>query len=585
MIPRQFIDDLLARIDIVEIINPRVHLRKAGSNFLACCPFHQEKTPSFTVSQSKQFYHCFGCSAHGNAIDFLMKFENLEFVGAVEALAAYLGLEVPREQSNNVNQEAQTKLNDCYELLEKVSVFYQQQLKQSPKAIAYLKSRGLTGEICKHFGIGFAPHDWENLQTFIAAESGNKINLLKTGMLLEKNATARFRERIMFPIRDRRGRIIGFGGRSLGAEMPKYLNSPETPLFHKGNELYGLFEAKKHHKDLKQVIVVEGYMDVIALAQFGITNAVAALGTAITPKQIQQLLRNVSEIIFCFDGDSAGRAAAWRALENSLPLIHDGITARFLFLPEPEDPDSFVRQVGKKGFLNYLQEAMSFADFLFAHLINAKEKDAIDRISTLDGRAKLVQETKNLLQKMPNGVFKELLFTKLAEIVQMKVETIANFTVEQQIPDSTTVSRGKKSLISPLNPVHLAISLLLHEPNLVAEIPDLAKISVIAESNFDLPEIKLLVELLGFLKSKQNFTIGAILEYYRNSRDFEVLAKLAILEPIIKADRLKDEFLGSIERIYERGREHTIQLLMQKAKTINLSIEEKKLLQQLIAGG
>lgn len=575
-IPRQFIDDLLARIDIVEIINSRVHLRKAGSNFVACCPFHNEKTPSFTVSASKQFYHCFGCSAHGNAIDFLMKFENLEFVDSIEALAAHLGIDVPRENAANSRVSSKPQLNDLYNLLEKVNDYFQLQLKQTTNAVGYLKSRGLSGQICKQFGIGYAPRNWENLQSFVNENVQNKSHLLTSGMLLEKNSSARFRDRIMFPIRDRRGRIIGFGGRSLGDEMPKYLNSPETPIFHKGGELYGLFEAKKFNKDLKQIIVVEGYMDVVALAQFGITNAVATLGTAITPKQIQQLLRQSSEIIFCFDGDNAGKSAAWRALENSLPLIHDGIQTRFLFLPETEDPDSFVRKIGTKAFLNYMQEALPLSDFLFAHLSAQKN------VNSMDGRARLVQETKNLLQKMPNGVFKQLLFTKLAEIVRMKVEEIMQADFQPAIQQSANKFSINKNMLAPSNPAQTAICLLLHAPDLVENITDVDQIANIANSEIDLPELQLLLQLIKLLKAQRSFTIGAILEYYRNDKDFEKLAKLAIWEPMIKTEGLKSEFLGSIQRILERGREHTIQMLMQKATVSCLTIEEKKLLQQLI---
>lgn len=571
MIPRQFIDDLLARIDIIEIINSRVHLRKAGSNHLACCPFHNEKTPSFTVSSSKQFYHCFGCGAHGNAIDFLMKYENLDFVAAIEALAAHLGIEVARENSTKSDSKVKNHFNELYEILEKINSFYQTELKHNAAAINYLKKRGLSGQICKQFEIGFAPKNWENLQTFYNNNFAIKTQLVATGMLLEKKSIARFRDRIMFPIRDRRGRIIGFGGRTISDEMPKYLNSPETPIFHKGSELYGLYQAKKAQNNLTQLIVVEGYMDVVALAQFGITDAVASLGTAITPKQIQNLLLNTSEIIFCFDGDNAGLKAAWRALENSLPLIHDGVLLQFAFLPQGEDPDTFVRRVGKDEFLKYLQKASPLADFLFAHLMGQKS------VNSLESRANLAKKTKDLLQKMPNGIFKQLILTKLAEIVRVSVDEITKAE-----PIQPEAFKRVSSAKAPLNPVETAIGLLLHDPKLVENVTDPEIETKLSPLKSIFLEIDLLISLIKLLKSQRNFTVGAILEYYRESSNVAVLTKLAIWEPMIKPEGLKNELLGSIQRIFEHGREQTIQMLMQKAAISSLTTEEKKLLQQLI---
>jgi len=342
-IPQSFIDEVLNRTDIVEVIDTRVPLKKAGREFKACCPFHTEKTPSFTVSQVKQFYHCFGCGEHGTAITFLMDYEHMEFVEAIEELARRAGLEVPRETGTTHSQTPSTLLH--YALLERVADYYQEQLRTHPqagRAVEYLKQRGLTGEVAARFNIGFAPPGWENIAAALDADGTIHKQLLELGLTIERDtggsAYDRFRDRIQFPIRDRRGRTIGFGGRVLDDSTPKYLNSPESPVFHKGQELYGLFEARKAVRKLERILVVEGYMDVVALAQFGINYAVATLGTATTHEHLERLFRTVPEVVFCFDGDRAGREAAWRALENTLPVLRDGREARFLFLPDEEDP-------------------------------------------------------------------------------------------------------------------------------------------------------------------------------------------------------------------------------------------------------
>src|SRR5579872_117414 len=365
-IPREFIQLLLSRIELVDLIDGRVPLRKkSANNYFACCPFHTEKSASFSVSQNKQFYYCFGCGAHGNAIDFLMQYDRLEFPEAIEALARQAGLEVPRE-AGTVSRPVVS--DHFYTLLEDAAKFYQQQLKQSPTAIDYLKKRGLSGEMAKEFGLGFAPAGWDHLLQTLAKTDALKQALLDTGMLIKKDDGGyydRFRERIMFPIRDRRGRIIAFGGRILEKGEPKYLNSPETPLFQKGHELYGLYHAQQRNRQLDRVLIVEGYMDVIGLFQHGITYAVATLGTATTTTHLQRLFRHTSEVIFCFDGDEAGRTAAWRALLVTLPIMHDEISIRFLFLPEGEDPDSLVRKEGKQDFENRIQNAATLSHFFF----------------------------------------------------------------------------------------------------------------------------------------------------------------------------------------------------------------------------
>ncbi|WP_422138849.1 DNA primase [Endozoicomonas sp. ALC020] len=433
-IPQTFIDDLLNRLDIVDVVDSRVKLKKTGRNYSACCPFHQEKTPSFTVSPDKQFYYCFGCGASGNALGFVMDFDHLDFPTAVDSLASQVGLEVPREQHS---QKRGPDHSPLYELMTKANVFFNEQLikaSDAPKAIEYLKQRGLDGQTCKRFGIGFAPPGWDNLKNHLAENQEKEDQLVTTGMLVEKEETKsrydRFRDRIMFPIHDTRGRIIAFGGRVLGDAKPKYLNSPESPIFQKGRELYGLYEAKKHNRHLDRILVVEGYMDVVALAQQGINNAVATLGTATTPDHIQRLFKTVSEVVFCFDGDNAGGRAAWRALESTLPQMKDGNQARFLFLPQSEDPDSMVRQEGADAFLERIKTtALSLDTFLFQELSNG-----ID-LNTMDGRSRLATDAQPHLHKIPDGLFKQMLMQKLSEITGLNTDTLENYLNKKTEPE------------------------------------------------------------------------------------------------------------------------------------------------------
>ncbi|USE37417.1 DNA primase [Endozoicomonas sp. SCSIO W0465] len=414
-IPQYFIDDLLTRIDIVDVIDLRVKLKKTGRNYSACCPFHKEKTPSFSVSPDKQFYYCFGCGASGNALGFVMDHDHLDFPEAVETLAGQLGLDVPREE--NPHQQRGPDHSELYNLMARAVDFYSRQLKQhghSPKASHYLKSRGLDQQTCQHFAIGFAPPGWDNLKKELATSPEKEQQLITTGMLVnneDRNTVYdRFRERIIFPIRDSRGRYIAFGGRVLGDEKPKYLNSPESPVFHKGKELYGLFEARQANRKLSRILVVEGYMDVIALAQQGITNAVATLGTATTSDHMQRLFKVVPEVIFCFDGDDAGRRAAWRALESTLANMLDGRQARFLFLPQGEDPDTMVRQEGAEGFIERIKsQAISLDNLLFREL-----ESELD-LTTMDGRARLAKLAQPYIDKLPEGLFRQLLLKKLSD--------------------------------------------------------------------------------------------------------------------------------------------------------------------------
>ncbi|WP_231758605.1 DNA primase [Microbulbifer elongatus] len=423
-IPQYFIDDLLARADIVPVVDSRVKLRKTGKNYSACCPFHDEKTPSFTVSPDKQFYYCFGCGASGNAVGFLMEYDRLPFPEAVEKLAASLGLEVPREKLDAGQIKRQQESQSLYQLTEKAAEFYREKLKDhkiSTPAITYLKNRGLSGAICKEFGIGLAPPGWDNLLNQLGTSAEKTEQLELAGLAIRRQDSDgktepgkrhhydRFRNRIMFPIRDQRGRTIAFGGRVLGDDKPKYLNSPETPIFHKGRELYGLWEARQANRELKRLIVVEGYMDVVALAQFDIRCAVATLGTACGEDHIQLAFRHTQELVFCFDGDRAGRTAARRALEAALPHMQDGRSLRFLLLPEGEDPDTLVRQIGGERFDTLIDEqGRPLEDFLFDLL-----GEGIN-IQTMDGRARLSKAAAPLLDLLPKGVYRQLMFQQLA---------------------------------------------------------------------------------------------------------------------------------------------------------------------------
>ena len=450
-IPQTFIDDLLARVDIVDVVDSRVKLKKTGRNYSACCPFHKEKTPSFTVSPDKQFYYCFGCGASGNALGFVMDFDHLDFPVAVDTLAGIMGMDVPREQL--AGNHRRPDHSDLYDLMSRASQFYEDQLRtarDAPRAVGYLKQRGLDGQTSKKFGIGFAPPGWDNLQNLLAENQEKEDKLVTTGMLVEneesKRRYDRFRDRIMFPIRDSRGRIIAFGGRVLGDAKPKYLNSPESPIFHKGRELYGLYEAKKFNRSLDRILVVEGYMDVVALSQLGIHNAVATLGTATTLEHMQRLLKTVPEVIFCFDGDDAGRRAAWRALESTLPGMEDGKQARFLFLPQGEDPDSMVRSEGREAFLQRIQEqALSIDTFLFREL-----EDGLD-LHTMDGRARLTKLAQPYLSKLPEGIFKQLILQKLSDLTGLDAERLeAHYKEEPAAQKATTASQKQEFAAEPV---------------------------------------------------------------------------------------------------------------------------------------
>ena len=575
MIPQSFITDLLARVDIADIVGSRVKLRRTGNNLVGLCPFHSEKTPSFSVSQSKQFFHCFGCGAHGSAISFIMQFEHLGFVEAVENLANQYGLVAPKTVGDN----NQTLYAELYKTTEQAAVFFERQLPRATRCINYLKSRDFTGEICKKFRVGYAPDDWENLRPIYGNSSLAKQQLVAVGLLVTKNnkTYARFRDRIMFPIRNMRGAIIGFGGRTLGNDPAKYLNSPETTIFHKGEELYGLYEAKKsNNNSLKSIIVVEGYLDVIALAQFDITNAVATLGTAISTKQVQLLLRNTSEIVFCFDGDRAGRTAAWRALENSLPLMRDGIQIKFLFLPENDDPDSLVKKEHKELFIKRLEtDVIPLADFFFKQLSNDIN------LNVMDGRAKLAKIGIEWLKKMPYSIFRQLMSDRIAELANIDVEELQNLEINQLTIESAKNQANKidtKPAPDLSVSIQNAISILLHHPQLIVCIENIDDIK-----NIRISGIELLSELISILKKQPNLSMAAILEYWREREEFDTFSMLACKKPIISIENLKNEFIGIIQLLRQIECEQAIKILLLKAATEGLTTEDRRGLQNLIA--
>lgn len=548
-IPQHFIDELLNRIDIVDLIDGYVPLKKAGANYKACCPFHQEKTPSFTVSPSKQFYHCFGCGENGTAISFLMRYDHMEFREAIEKLAANAGLDIPEESQNTPRKQTVSQGIDLYQLMHQVSEFYQQQLRSHTdrqQAVDYLKQRGLSGEIAKRFNLGFAPEGWDNLMREQGATASAQKALLDTGMLTEndkKRVYDRFRHRIMFPIRDHRGREVGFGGRVLGQGEPKYLNSPETPIFHKGSELYNLFDARGPIKDAEFVLVVEGYMDVVALAQAGIDNAVATLGTATTAMHLQRLFRHSQNIVFSFDGDRAGKAAAWKALQTCLPLMQDGYQISFLFLPDGEDPDSMVNKVGKQAFLELVENATPLPDFLIDSL------QAQADINRLDGRAKLVKLAKPMLDAFPDGVLKKMVSERIGKLAQLSATDVvskpssqANGNRQPNRPANTTRAGIK------MTNVRRAISLLLQYPKQAELFSPL-----VAIAPGEVRGIELVHQLFELCTNSPSISTAALLERFREKPYFSTIAELAQHQhhdlDELSEEQATNEILGTVKSI------------------------------------
>ncbi|MGR5132832.1 DNA primase [Vibrio alfacsensis] len=577
-IPRSFIDDLLARLDIVDIIDARVKLKKKGKNYGACCPFHNEKTPSFSVSQEKQFYHCFGCGVHGNAIDFVMEFERLDFVEAIEELASYLGLDVPREQRNGGHgpsssgpQASSSEKRSLYDLMSSIAQFYRNQLKQpaSKVAIEYLKDRGLSGEIVQKFGIGYVADEWDLVRKNFGQQKDNQDMLVTGGMLIENdkgNRYDRFRGRIMFPIRDRRGRVIGFGGRVLGDGTPKYLNSPETPIFHKGKELYGLYEVLQAYREPPRILVVEGYMDVVALAQYGVDYSVASLGTSTTGDHVQLLFRQTNTVVCCYDGDRAGKEAAWRALENALQYLKTGNTLKFLFLPDGEDPDSYVRKYGKAAFEQQIEQATPLSSYLFDNLIELHQIN----LGNHEGKSALRAYASALIDKIPDPYFQELLEKLLDERTGFDNN-------RRQSRKRHSESRPQPHKEIKRTPMREVIALLIQNPSYAQMVPDLSTVRELS-----IPGLSLFVDVLDKCQAHPHINTGQLLEHWRNNQNETLLSRLASWDIPLDEDNQEEIFFDSLDKIIAQCVEKQIENLQAKARSVGLSTEEKRELQDLI---
>jgi DNA primase len=597
VIPKSFIQDLLNRLDIVDVIERYVPLKKAGANYVACCPFHNEKSPSFTVSQSKQFYHCFGCGAHGTAIGFVMEHAGLGFVDAVEELARGIGVTVPREASTQVQHKVAP---DLYEVMQTATRYYRDQLKQSPRAIEYLKRRGLSGEIAVRFGVGYAPEGWQNLEAVFP--NYHDAALLETGLVIEsqpKVASAeanlpegqvkarsagrnqndegkrydRFRDRIMFPIVNVRGQVIGFGGRVLDKGEPKYLNSPETPLFEKGRELYGLYQAQKAIRAEKMALVVEGYMDVVALAQHGVEYAVATLGTATTPFHIQKLLRLTEQVVFCFDGDAAGRRAAWRALENALPHLQDGKQLRFLFLPPEHDPDSYIREHGKEAFEHLLgEESLPLSGYLLRELSSRVD------LKTQEGRSALLEHAKPLLIAIAAPTTALLLrkeVAALAGITQSELEGL--YAIK---PVGAPARRmPQKVARSEFSGLRILLRCLLKKPELVHELP--------VDWSMDGGEAATVTALVEYLR-EQDFTVstaGITQQFKGTSHEAALKSAGADIMPWGEDFDVAAEFHGILGKLDENQRKYQLQAMharMQGTGMKELDEQERELYLRLL---
>jgi DNA primase len=535
-IPDAFIDDLLARSDIVEIIGARVPLKRQGKEYSARCPFHDERSPSFTVSPTKQFYHCFGCGAHGTALSFLMNYDRLEFLDAVEELAKRVGMEVPRDtQQRNANPET----SDLYSAVDAAAKFFRRQLAASPKAQAYLDGRAVGEAIREQFMIGYAPDGFSGLRDALGSDE-RRMKLLERAGLFSKNDRGhvydKFRDRVMFPIFDRRGRVIAFGGRVLEKDdSPKYLNSPETPLFHKGRELYGLWQVRQAHNKIEKLVVVEGYMDVVALFEHGVDCAVATLGTATTPDHAELLFRNAPDVYFCFDGDRAGRSAAWKAVESVLPRMKDGRQAFFLFLPEGEDPDSIVRAEGREGFEARLRDATPLSQFFFDSL-------GMDvNLSTLEGKGRLAERAKPFLAQIPDGAFGDLMKQRLTELTGVGARASSPDT---HVPAQRAHASGRNSTAPKRSLVRAAIELLLHRPSLALLLQPPCRFSTLRQAG-----IELLGEMIDVVFSRPDITTGSLIEYFAGRDESAALQKLAAGHFIGDEQLLDRYFLATIYQL------------------------------------
>jgi len=588
VIPESFKNDLLNRVDIVDVINARVPLKKSGANYVACCPFHTEKTPSFTVSQPKQFYHCFGCGAHGNAIGFLMEYAGLGYVDAVKDLADMVGMKLPDFEPRR-GQRSEPQGPDLYELMDRASRFYRDSLKQAPGAIEYLKGRGLTGKIAARFGIGYAPPGWQSLQAVFPNYAEKA--LVECGLVIESEQGKRydrFRDRIMFPILNQRGLVIGFGGRILetarsdeeaGSPGPKYLNSPETPLFEKGRELYGLVQARNAIRAASRVVVVEGYMDVVALAQNGVENVVATLGTATTPVHVQRLLRLTDEIVFCFDGDAAGRRAAWHALEVSLACLADGKTVRFLFLPEEHDPDSFVRALGTDAFLERLGGAQPLSAFLLAEL------GARTDLATLEGRSRLISEARPHLQRLAAPALQLQLVRALADLARMDPQEVGRLcgvrvsgaaSVPPQRAAGKFADRSRAMRGRELE--RTVLGCLLMKPALAHALPE------DLESD-NSPEAQALAEVVAYLREHDGVVAaGALVDAFADAPFAGLLRELraGLLEMRTSDEDAEVLFAAALVRLQSRRVKRDIEALERRQAEQGLSLDERHRYNRLI---
>ena len=565
-IPRVFINDLLARTDIVDLIDARVKLKKQGKNYHACCPFHNEKTPSFTVNGEKQFYYCFGCGAKGNAIDFLMNHDRLDFVESVEELATQHGLEVPYEAGNGPSPMERHQRQSLYQLLEGLDGFYQQSLRnpQATSAQNYLATRGLSQQVIDHFAIGYAPAGWDNVLKRFGQQKEDRESLMEAGMLVSNDSGRtydRFRDRVMFPIRDKRGRVIGFGGRVLGNDTPKYLNSPETPIFHKGRQLYGLYEAQKNHPQPARLLVVEGYMDVVALAQFGIDYAVASLGTSTTAEHIQLLFRSTDTVICCYDGDRAGREAAWRALETALPYMNDGRQLRFMFLPDGEDPDTLVRKEGKEAFEARMEQALPLSTFLFDSLMPQVD------LSTRDGKTKLATLALPLISQIPG----ETLRIYMRQNLGNKLGILDDNQLDKLMPK--LAESGAAPTAPPLKrtTMRVLIALLVQNPQFAAIVPTLDGLE-----QSKMAGLPLFVELVSRCTENPGLTTGQLLELYRGTEFSQPLETLATWNHMIVDEEAEAVFQDSLASLYDSALEQRLEALIARDRTEGLSAAERR---------
>jgi len=586
-IPESFIETVLAKTDIVSIVQESVKLKKNGANYSACCPFHSEKTPSFTVSQVKQFYHCFGCGKHGDAISFLMEHQSLNFVEALERLAARIGLAVPKDPQESAKIQQRQSTTSA---LNRVSEFYAQQLKHheaAQQAVSYLKKRGLTGKIAKHYGLGFAPPGWDNVLRHFQGDMDALKVLEETGLIIKHSSGRfydRFRERIMFPIRDRRGNVIGFGARVMDKSQPKYLNSPESPIFQKGHCLYGLYESLASKEKWQTAIVVEGYMDVVALAQFGVMGAVATLGTAITSHHLSTLFHIVPEVVFCFDGDKAGQAAAWKALQLVLSHLSEGRQARFVFLPQGDDPDSFIRQNGVQAFSNLVKNGTSLSAYFFNTLAEKVTPNSVDN------RAHLASLARPMIESIPHGIFKEMMFEELAKLTDSTPQVVRGEKAFRRFYQKGQYNQKggrqqhniKMPLVPPPQPMetaYIASALLFRNPLLLETVKE--KIAFIKEITG--PGIGLLNHLITTLiQDPSSSTIQLREKLQENGFDLKRLMECENKVAVLPDEGLEAEFSGAFARLEVVGREQIMEKLLQKAKNSELSDAEKLKLKEFL---